>query len=268
VRPTLRRIILAFSGTVIFIPASHAEVADDAVLWPNHGDFPAYPRDVSGRPVSAYVSADIGVDDNLFRLSDTTDSAVLAAAGGRADKFAKLGGGVRGELEFSRQQLRFDANAEHYSFDRFSTLNKWIYGGTADWLWTAGDRFKGVVGYAYDRDLPKFADLQAPSNDVLTHRYGHAGIHWRVVPKLELRALAEGAQYDHEDITRAELDNRVKSGTAGLVYVGATETAVGVQYKASQGDYPNLQRVGTLLIDNDYRETESSAIISKDSIRG
>src|SRR5712671_8041292 len=235
----------------------------ESILWPNRGYFPAYARDESGRRISVYGRADIGVDDNLFRLSEQIDSAVLGG-GGRDDKYAKLGAGLRGSLDFSRQQLRFDAYADHLSFNRFSVLDQWLYGGDADWLWAVGDRLKGVVGYAYDRALPDFGELQTLSNDVVTHQYAHASVNLRVLPKLEIRGLAEGSEYDHKDIARAELNNQVTSGTVGLVYVSASETAVGVQYKESRGDYPNRQHVGTLLIDNSYRESESSGVISKD----
>jgi len=181
---TLRRIILAFSGTVIFIPASHAEVADDAVLWPNHGDFPAYPRDVSGDPfprtylpTSASMTICFGSAIQRTRRSWRRPVDAPTNLRSSAVEFAanwSLAASNCGSMPMPNITLSIVFDVETNG----STAERPIGCGPP----VIDSRESSVTPMIA---ISEFADLQAPSNDVLTHRYGHAGIHWRVVPKLE-----------------------------------------------------------------------------------
>jgi len=263
----LRLICLAALG----VGSAASCCAADTVMRPSHGVFPAYPAEDAERGFHPYAFADFVVDDNLFRLSDQADTTALTVgfdSPERSDRFARLGAGLRADVEKSRQQFRFDGSAYHYSFDHHSTLNRWLYAGDADWLWTVGSQLQGDVGYARSRAYPDFSELQFASDDIVTRQYAHLSANWKALSRMEIRTLFEKSQFDHDNITRAELDNRVSSGTLGLFYVGPTQTAIGVQHKVSSGDYPHRQTVnttllGTTLVDNGYRQTESSLVIQK-----
>jgi hypothetical protein len=166
------------------------------------------------------------------------------------------------DLDVSRQKFELDATADHYSFDEFSALDEWLYYGAANWLWVAGSHLNGEIGYTRSLRYPDFSELQYASDDLVTTQDAHLGIDWRALTRMEVRALFEGAQYDHKDPTRALLDNRVLSETLGVFYVGPSHGSIGVQYKLSDGDYPNRQPTELAIVDNRYREKEASLVMS------
>ncbi|HTE42597.1 MAG TPA: hypothetical protein VK629_17385 [Steroidobacteraceae bacterium] len=239
--------------------------ADDLeyMIWPSEGLFPGYPDRELERPFSAYADTTIGWDDNVFRLTDDAPPVPVDAddEGDRADLFVKAGAGAQGKVDFSRQSFQFDINAAHYGFDTYSMLDTWVYSGKADFFWVIGDRLKGAFGYTRSEQLPDFGEVQFATDDKVTSQYGHFGLDWRMLNRLELRLLAEGFRYDHKDETRALLDNRVKSGTAGLFYIAPTGFSIGVQHRAAEGEYPNRELVGVTFVDNMYEESESSLMV-------
>ncbi len=251
------------AASALALPA--AGLADDLeyIMWPSEGLFPGFPDRELERPFSGYLITTVGWDDNIFRLTDEAPPVPVDAddEGSRDDLFAKIGAGVEGKVDFSRQSFRFDVSASHYAFDTYSLLDTWEYSGTADFFWVIGDRLKGAFGYTGSERLPDFGELQFASEDKVTSQYAHFGIDWRMLSRLELRLLAEGFEYSHADEAREELDNRVQAGTAGLFYVAPTGFSIGVQYRAAEGEYPNRQLVGATFVDNEYEEAEGSLVV-------
>jgi exopolysaccharide biosynthesis operon protein EpsL len=264
---THRQYVLGLAAAVTLALHPQAGRAEE-LLWPGRGLFPAYPQVASERGVHAYAFGDAVFDSNLFRLSDEVDPIPVADdsdenGSKKSDRYVRAGAGVRADVDWSRQQLHFDVNASHYSFDRYSLLDEWLYGGDLSWRWQASDRFKGSIGYARSKVYPDFAELQFASQDLVTRQAAHFGLDMRVLSRVELRTLVQRSSFDHDDPERRVLDNTVTAGTAGLFYVSPLNMATGVQYKVSDGDYPNRQAVGDLLVDNQYRETETSLVIAK-----
>jgi exopolysaccharide biosynthesis operon protein EpsL len=232
------------------------------VIWPRSGEFSAYPVEESEQRLRFYGAAEFVDDDNLFRVSDQAPFPV-AGIDERGDRYLKLSAGLSGSLKMSRQQLRLDLHVDHYTFDNFSFLDEWLYAGNANWQWELGTRWKGELGYAGGRDYPDFSELQYASDDIVTHQYGHVRIDWQALQRIEIRTLFEGTQYEHAAESQAELNNRVAAGTLGLFYSGKVPGSIGVQYKLSDGKYPNREAIGAVTVDNGYRENESSMVLSK-----
>src|SRR5262245_5981386 len=92
--------------------------AAEPILWPHTGVFPAYEREEE-ESFEVYGIAEATADENIFRLADDTP---LVDEDDRGDVYVRLGAGVRGDAEFSKQQFRYDLRADHYAFDQFSEL--------------------------------------------------------------------------------------------------------------------------------------------------
>lgn len=255
-----RRTNLALMVAVACAMAPDASTAAEPILWPHMGVFPAYEREEE-ESFEAYGIAEATADENVFRVSDTAPLA--SGSDDRGDVFVRLGAGIRGHGEWSRQQLRYDLRGEHYAFDEFSELDEWLYDGSVSWIWAIGSRLDGVIGYAASRAYPDFAELQFASQDLVDRQYGQFGLNFKFLQRLQLRTLAEGTKYEHRDPGRAELDNEVGSATGGLFYMTPAETSIGVQHRFTQADFPNRQTIGPRRIDNHYEETESSFVVIK-----
>lgn len=250
------------AATLFLSGADAATLNDEFVKWPSLGSYPAYPREADNRRIVVFANVDGGIDDNLFRVSDDFVGPILGIDE-REDRYIKAGLGIHADTEVSRQRFSFDASGDRYMFDKFSDLDRWVYSGATNWHYEIGDRARGDLGYTYSVRLPNFAELQFASEDAIRQRYAHASMDLRVLSRVELRGLAEETRVDHDDEFFATLDNRVRAGTLGLVYVSPTLWTVGVQHKYSRGEYPNRQAVGLTIVDNEYRENESSVILTK-----
>jgi exopolysaccharide biosynthesis operon protein EpsL len=235
--------------------------AADPVMWPSKGAFPAYPSEEDTRQISVAATATYTDDSNLFRVSDQAPPPV-AGTDERGDRYLRGSLALNADLDISRQKILIDANADHYSFDQFSQLDDWLYYGAFNWLWVVGSHLDGKIGYTQSLRYPDFSELQYASDDLVTTQYGHLSLDWQALKWMAVRTLVESSEYDHKDFTRSYLNNRVLAGTLGVFYVGPSHSAIGAQYKVSDGTYPNRETIGPVTVDNQYRETESSVVMS------
>ena len=251
------RIALVTAAFGLVFPAN----ANEFVLWPSKGSFPAYPSEVDESAFHVSASAAYGVDDNLFRVSDDAPPPIVDIDE-RGDRYLKVGAAIDAHVESGRQGFTFAARGERYSFDNFSLLDTTVYSGEIGWDWALGP-VTGDLGYRYSRDYPNFSELQFASEDLVTKQAGHFGVEWQLLSRMAIRLLAESSKYEHSDEVLRLLDNKVNAGTAGLFYVSPDGGWIGAQHKVSEGKYPNRQPVGLTVIDNEYRENESSLAAAK-----
>ncbi len=235
--------------------------AIEEIQWPDSGRFPAYPQDPpDGRNVRFSVYGGAMYDNNLFRLSDSTDSQATIGSTDRSDTITRFGAGLKGDIPVSRQRILFEARLEHRDFDRFGFLDHDAYRVGAAWKWAAGPQWSGDIGIGRQRYLASLAELQAPIKDLITESRAYASAGYRFTPRWRVRGGLETYDWDHSDPSRATLDNRTDAATIGLDYLTPANNFVGGQFKYSEGDYPNRQVVPGGTVDNNFQEYESSAV--------
>lgn len=261
---SMKKRFLAIPYAASLCAAANCFAADN-LLWPESGLYPAYPLEQRADPLRVHIGAEAAQDSNLFRVSDDTQPLLNGVATERSAVVSKLNAGVDANLELSRQQFLFNAQATQTWYQHFSFLDHLGYGGGLNWRWQAGDPWSGELGYTQDRTQASFAELQGPIEDLLTHKYAHGSAALRI-RSLRLRGLAEDIRYEHSNDTQRILDNHVVAGTVGIDFIADNDNSFGVQYKQSKGDYPNREPVDLALgvaqlVDNQYREYESSAVL-------
>lgn len=229
------------------------------IVWPEEGNYPAYPREPDERPVRFSVSGGYYYDDNVFRLSD--GAPLPAGVTEKSDNIYRLGVGMRADLPISRQRLLIDARIDNYTFDRYSELDHVDYLAGVAWRWVAGQRLSGDVGYNRRRYLGDLGEIQAPVRDLITQDRAFARAGFRVTPRWRVRGGLEWVKYDHGDASRSTLDLETNSYTIGLDYVTPANNSVGAQFRYIQGDYPNRQTFGGVPVVNDFDEYETSAVL-------
>lgn len=227
----------------------------DEIYWPETGKFPAYPLEPDPRPVRFSVFGGYDRDNNPFRLSDTDPQP-----GPRSDSVRRVGAGVKAELPAGRQRFVLEAKAEMQDYDRFDLLDHTEYGVGATWRWVVGNQWSGEAGYARRHFLGGLEDLQRPIKDMITEDRAFVSGGYLVTPRWRVRGALDWTRWSHDEPVRAELDARIFSGTAGLDYVTPSGNSVGGQLKYSEGQYPNVQPVGSTLVVNDYQELEASVV--------
>jgi exopolysaccharide biosynthesis operon protein EpsL len=241
--------------------AASAFQTGDELTWPADGKFPAYPPEQpDGRSIKFSVFGGLHRDSNLFRLSDSVDPQTAIGSSEKSDTIRRLGVGLKAAIPVSRQRFLFDAQIEDYDFDRFGFLDHRAYRAGAAWKWQAGSQLSGDVGYSKRRFLAGFGELQGRVRDLITEDRAYAGAAYLATPRWRVRGALDSYDWRHSESTRAALDNRTNSATAGLDYMTPAGNSIGGQVKYSEGNYPNRQLVAGSPVDNQYEEIETSAV--------
>lgn len=249
---------------LLYLPAAAAQYqTTDDIQWPDRGLFPAYPREPDERPVKFSVSGGLYYDSNVFRLSDDVNPQTVLGTSKKSDTVGRLGLGVEGNVPIDRQRILFDAELDAFRYSRFDALDNNAYRVGVAWLWQAGDKWSGDLGYRRAHYLAPLAFLNAPIKNLITtdRFFGSAG--YELTPRWKVRGAADWIQYANSNPTQQTLDNTTTSGTVGLDYATSAASLVGGQVKYSHGSYPNPQFVlgPNVFVSNTYDEIEASGVV-------
>ena len=258
-----RPIVLGLIGIASSLPvcvAAQEWYAEDWYTWPEQGRFAAYPAEPRTDPIRFDAFAGAVRDSNLFRLANNDPALALLGTDDTSDVIRRIGADFNAELTLSQQKLLLDAMVARNDFQTFDELNNTEYRGSLDWQWKIGGAWSGTLGGGRERGLATFSELQAPIKDLITEDHAHATAAFQLLPSWRLRGGARYDKYDHSNDLRTVLNNDAQTGVVGIDYVSPAQTFVGLQFQAAQGNYPNRQVVSTSLVDNDYKEYETSLV--------
>ena len=252
---------LAMIGFSAVAPAQNFPQSVDQLNWPDEGKFPAYPAEPDERRWRFLLFGGIEDDNNPFRLSESVNPATVLGFPDKSDTLRRGGIGLKADLPQSRQRFLLDLRVEENDYARYDVLDHSAYRGEGKWNWRAGPKWSGDVGYSRRRFLASLAELNAPIKDMITEdrAFGSAG--YMLTPRWRVRGEGEYLRWDHDEPTRETLDARIGSGTAGLDYVTPQNNSVGGQFKYTEGEYPNRELVAGSLVDNQFREYETSMVV-------
>ena len=244
---------LALSLTLAFAsPLAFAYEAIDTLPWPSFGIYPAYPREAD-RPTDIWLQAGFLRDDNVLRTE----------TGEQSDTIMRYGGGIRHETRVvGRQRVRLDARGDYYDYRHFNDLDHFAYSLAGDWLWEIGNNWSGTVLIGQAKRQVDMGETQADRLDTAVTTRFAATAAYLVSPSFRLRGGLAGVHADRK--TAAETETRAQTVTAAAEYVSPLANTLGVEYRYTNGNAPNLQFVEPLgaFVSNDYREHEIAAVAS------
>ncbi len=245
-----------------FPAAASAIMTIDDIRWPQTGAYPAYPEELSaaatGRRLHAYVYGGLYHDSNLLRLPSG-----FATPFSKSDNFSKLGVGVRGDFAVSRQHFLLEGQVDDNRFHNFSMLDNTGGRASATWNWEFGNNWSGSIGASRERALSGFGQIVSTTviKDMLDQDRAFANAAFRVTPDWRLRGGVASYRYKHDGPGRSFLDSEQTDTILGADYVTPLQNSIGVQYRYSRGDFPNLQLVNPALTNNKYKEDEPSVVV-------
>jgi hypothetical protein len=251
-RPHLALLRVAF---LLLMPATAlAFETVDALVFPSTGSFPAYPAEPGSEPRSVETWANVGMmyDSNLLRRQSGTED----------DTVTRYGLGIRylGRV-IGRQVLRLEGRADYFAYNHFDNLNYLSYGGLGEWRWELGNDLGGTLGYGRDRAMRDLGETQAAVKNLVTLEHAYATAAFRVFEEFRLRGGLDWAHATQSAAAAAEV--RTVTSTVGADYVTALGNALGVEYRASNGDAPVPEFVQTavgILVNNDFKEREAAVV--------
>ena len=205
------------------------------------------------------ATAAVGVtsEDNVFRQSD--------AAGTQSDSYRTISAGLRFDLPVSGQRFTGDAAGSDQHFGKFSELDHQAWRLRGAWLWQAGSRLDGRVGYSAESVLSSLANLRsgtqsAAPNQLRIQRFDaegalNVGVRWRLSAGVErIEHHNNSGQFQTSDMQR-------DGGSATLTYQSPAGNSIGVYASYADATLPNLQSVGLLRVDNSYRQHRMGGLL-------
>ena len=212
--------------------------------------------------VEVFAAENVTYDDNLFRLSKDVDPKAAIGSDKKSDTVSTTSVGVNLDLPYSLQ--RFQANLTWFAnrYSRFRQLNFNGHVGRAAWLWSVTPELTGDVGYTDTQALSNFATKPGPTErvkDILRTRQGFADAVWFPVASWRLHAGAATVEQRHSDPAERFNDIDTATGAAGVSYVTAADTRLGVEGRVERGRTPHGELAGTPF-DLAYRQSSTGVV--------
>jgi len=193
-------------------------------------------------------------DSNVFRISK--DANVLQSTGSteKSDTYATTTFGFNLDVPISRQRLRASLAWIDNRYRRFTDLDFTGHDAKASWLWEAGDRAKGEVGFQEVYALASFATVQSRVPDPLKTRRAYGQASYLVTPRWRVDGDISELTQRNGDVTRNANDVDVRNANLGLSYVSPAGNSIGVVARNEKGSYPNPEVVAGRVFDNSYSQ--------------
>jgi exopolysaccharide biosynthesis operon protein EpsL len=223
----LRRPLLLLLGAVLSAPAS-AQISD--TLQP-------------------FVGVAYTYDDNLFRLPDG-DPRVAS------DTIRSAFAGLGFERPVGRQVFSGSFRMSRVDFNDFKDLNYNGKDANLNWKWALGNHLDGTAGATYSETLNSFNDFHTTERNLRTSRGEFVDGGWRFHPSWRVRGRVSRDSYDYELAAQRYLDRDENRSEAGIDYLAASGSTIGLQARRTRGNYPNKLSIGGVIDDEGYRQTD------------
>jgi len=211
-----------------------------------------------GDKLELFVAGKTTRDDNVFRISSSSDPATVLGSPSKADTYYTTSLGFNLDVPVSRQRFQGGLAWNETRYDRFKILNLTGHDGRAAWLWRAGDDFDGQLGYTETLALASLANVQSgvqsgTPNPLLRQR-AFFNARYRLTPRW--RMGGEVSRLEHSNEAAASKVNDVTLDGAGVTLTYATPSGnqAGVTLREDRARYPNPQIAAGGPFDNAYRQ--------------
>jgi len=238
------------AGIIVPVPDAHA-------LWDDR--------------LELFVAEKVARDDNVFRISSSSDPASVLGTPSKADTYYTTSLGFNLDVPVSRQRFQGGMSWNETRYDRFKILDLPGHDGRATWLWEAGDHFDGRLGYTETLALASLANVQSgvqsgTPNPLLRQR-AFFDAAYRLTPRWRLDAEASRSEQSNGAATSKVNDIILEGGGVTVSYVTPATNRAGVTLREDKARYPNAQIVSGEAIDNAYRQ-QSLTIVTDWTLTG
>lgn len=201
-----------------------------------------------------YAAETLTHDSNVFRLSDAANANAILGSSQRSDIVSRTEFGLNFNLPVSRQSFVASLNSNRTHFGHYSDLDFTGRNARAAWLWQAGDRLNGELGYSETKTLASFSDVQSRIvNPLLTQR-SVASANYLVTPRWQLQAALTQTDRKNDNPTRRQNDSELRDLDLGINYISPAANKISLTVHQTDGRMPNDQLVLGNLLGNDYTQ--------------
>jgi exopolysaccharide biosynthesis operon protein EpsL len=207
--------------------------------------------------IKPFVQLAYSYDDNLLRLPENTPPDFQ-----RSDRSTQAIAGFLLDRPIGRQKLTGQAKLSRVTFDHYDQLD---YNGkdfSLDWAWALGNHLDGNIGGSYAQTLTPFNDFHSDDRNLRTQRREYINGGWRFHPSWRVRAGFQRYKYNYELPAQSINDRTEDLSEAGIDYLAASGSKVGIVLRRLKGNYLNERRLGTAFLDEGYTQDELKANVS------
>lgn len=195
-------------------------------------------------------------DDNVFRLSSTTNAQAVIGSSERGDTInSQFVSGSFNKL-VGRQQLSVDLNLTDTRYDRFTFLD--YKGGSAKgaFNWRLTDIVSGSIGKTRTRNLYGFGDFRSPVQNIVTTDSEYANLDLWLDPDWHLEGSLRRNTAKNGSALNRSSDSTTDIVTTGVRYTPRSGSSVLLRAITTEGKYPNLVFVSGSQTDNSYSQKD------------
>ena len=198
-------------------------------------------------------------DENLYRLADSRDPALVSGPGAARDDYvSRISLGLEQRWQWSRQEVLIDLKGNHDAYRYNDRLDNESGAARAEWLWQAGERWTGEFGGDYTRTLANFANTQFLGLDLVDTKGASWKLAFRLGPQWSLRAAGRHADTEHSAPERRFDDSRTNSASVGLQFDTDSDNEFALSYRTTRAGFDQVGSLDGQAFDRDFDEHSAS----------
>jgi hypothetical protein len=115
------------------------------------------------------VGAGVRFEDNLFGLSDDTNTLAALGKSQRSDQIYTTNAGIQLDKSYAQQQFHLDASVLDNRYKTYSNLDYTAFNYRAAWLWHLSPYISGTLSADQQQVLNSFADFRKNIKSIQTN---------------------------------------------------------------------------------------------------
>ena len=209
-----------------------------------------------GDVVNFSVAASQTHDDNVFRLTPTTDPLQAIGSTERDDTTTTTTVGVTVDKTIGRQRLKLDTQLSAVRYRRFRLLDHEPNQIDATWLWQFGNRLHGELGSSRKQSMSGFGDFRTPVKNIKTLETRSGSIYLQFGAYWEGFVGAVRGVSENSNAAQITGDSRTETKETGLRFGPASGNWLRWKLRQSDARYPNQQFTAGSRVDNSYLQRD------------
>lgn len=202
-------------------------------------------------------------DDNIFRLAENSDlPAGAQRPGPRADLIRSAVLGVNYTRDISLQHISFDANVANAKYRDHPELDNTSDGIKANWLGAYGRRVKNDLGIDINKQLSNFSDIRSTSKNIVKTRSIVDALSYAITPEFSAVAGVGTSRTENSAPSSLEANHSTTYRELGLLYTTRSSNQIKLNYRTTNGNYPNPQTVSNAVGGQQF--TVSNSFVQQD----
>jgi hypothetical protein len=209
---------------------------------------PALAQNEEGEVISLTAGLGVTRDSNILRLPDGSNTERYGG-NGMADTYLRGTLGISFDRLISQQRLQMSAEVDGYKYNEYSDFDNIGYNAGINYDWVIGRPFFGRVGGRFYQYQPAIQDRgllqpETERNEVRRQTlYLNGGI--RFTPRWSAIAGWDLDRRRNSSPLYEDADTDFNTLEGGVRFAPGTGTEIDIVYRRTDGDYKNLQVVGS-----------------------